>query len=69
MLDLLDVREHDIWTNKETGDDYVVQSVGEHGETGEDMVALVDFTGDILYFGLESFGNKHDLTHRFFKDF
>jgi hypothetical protein len=64
-----DVREHDIWTNKTTGDDYVVDSVGTHSETKKEMVALVDFTGETIYYPINLFVYRHDLTHRFFKDF
>jgi hypothetical protein len=64
-----DVREHDIWTHKETGNDYAVKEIGSHSETGKRLVILADSTGATIVHPIELFVFRHDLTHRIYTDF
>lgn len=65
----MDVREHDIWTNTATGDDYAVKEIGIHSESGKEMVVLADYTGETIVYPIELFVYRHELTHRIYKDF
>lgn len=64
-----DVKEHDIWTHRESGNDYAVQSIGYHTEHAELTVAFVSFNGSVFYMSLEKFVEDHELTHRIYRDF
>jgi hypothetical protein len=65
---MFEVKAHDIWTSKNTGNDYAVSSVGLHTETGEETVAFIDYADRCFYMPTEKFLDKHELTHRVYKD-
>ncbi len=64
-----EVMAHDIWTNKDSGNDYAIQSIGYHTETGEETVAFINHADRCLFMPLSKFIEKHELTHRIYKDF
>lgn len=66
---MCDVREHDIWSHKETGEEYAVKEIGIHSDTGKEMVVLADFTGETIVHPMALFMFRHKLAHRIYKDF
>lgn len=64
-----DVKVHDIWTQKESQNDYAVQSVGYHTEFSELTVAFVSHNGSVFYMPMDKFIDTHELTHRVYKEF
>jgi hypothetical protein len=66
---MFEVRAHDIWTHKESGNDYAVLSVGIHTETGEETVGFVSYNDRCYYMPLDKFIETHELTHRVYKDY
>lgn len=62
------VRAHDVWTSKDSGSDYAVSSIGIHTETGEETVAFIAYNDICYYMPLEQFIQKHQLTHRVYRE-
>ena len=65
---MLDIKNHDIWTDKFSGNDYAVIHVGYHVEHSEYTVSYVGADGKILCMSYERFVEDHELTHRVYKD-